>query len=85
MTPATEGRGTPLRAVKKRRFEEESYSAEAEYDVDTTAMGDIEITEDDGEGKFIILTNKGDKVWDRDKIWQLYNIIIWKSLLINNV
>lgn len=60
-TPAGGRRGTPLRATKKRRLEEEIESA-AEYDTNAVVHGDIEVLEDSPEGKFIRLKNNGDKV-----------------------
>jgi lamin B len=62
MTPAGGRRGTPLRASKKRRYEEESVETAAEFDTSSTVNGDVEILEDDPEGKFIRLLNKGEKV-----------------------
>jgi len=59
-TPAGGRRATPLRATKKRRFEEETESS-AEYDSNSVVKGDIEICEDSPEGKFIRLRNNGDK------------------------
>lgn len=60
-TPVGGRRGTPLRATKKRRYEEESESA-AEYDSSAVVHGDVEVLEDSVEGKFIRLRNNGDKV-----------------------
>lgn len=60
-TPAGGRRGTPLRATKKRRFEEEIESA-AEYDTNAVVLGDVEVLEDSPDGKFIRLRNNGDKV-----------------------
>jgi len=61
-TPAGGRRGTPLRANKRRRFEEESTESAAEYDSNSLVHGDVEILEDDPEGKFIRLHNQGEKV-----------------------
>lgn len=61
LTPAGERRATPLRAVKKRRLEEVSES-QSEIVMDHKEFGDIEIADDDVEGKFVKLHNKGEKV-----------------------
>ncbi|ODN05011.1 Lamin-C [Orchesella cincta] len=59
-TPAGGRRATPLRASKKRRYEEETESS-AEYDSNSVVLGDVEILEDSTDGKFIRLKNNGDK------------------------
>jgi len=60
LTPIGERRATPLRAVKKRRLEE-TYDAESEFLVDNKKQGDIDICDDDREGKFVKLRNVGEK------------------------
>ena len=61
-----EGRRTPLRGgVKRKRATFEEFSLEDSslaYESNAQSNGDIEILEDDPEGKFIKLRNKGDKV-----------------------
>jgi len=74
-TPAGGRRGTPLRAAKRRRYDEESIETAAEYDTNSVANGDVEILEDDPEGKFIRLHNKGDKVFG------LFYVIFIKFML----
>ena len=61
-------RGTPLRVTKRKRgvFEEETIDSAAEYDTNTITNGEIEISEDDPEGRFIRLHNKSDKVGKKD-------------------
>jgi lamin B len=59
VTPlAGESRSTPLRATKRQRYEEGSSS---EYSVSRTHSTDIVILEDDPEGRFVKLQNKGQK------------------------
>ncbi|CAG7725162.1 unnamed protein product [Allacma fusca] len=62
-TPSGAGgrRGTPLRVTKRKRYEEETMDSAAEFDTNTITHGDIEISEDDPEGKYIRLHNKSDK------------------------
>jgi hypothetical protein len=59
-----ERRATPSRVLKKprHRFEEDLFNSAAQYDSESTKVGDVEIQEDDTEGKFVKLCNKGEKV-----------------------
>ncbi len=60
------GRRTPLRGgLKRKRATFDEYSLEessSAYESNAISNGDVEISEDDPEGKFIKLHNKGDKV-----------------------
>lgn len=61
---ATPSRHTPLRGGKRKRtlLEESEERSSCDYSVTGTARGDIEITEADPQGRFVKLTNKGNKV-----------------------
>ncbi|EGI70519.1 PREDICTED: lamin Dm0-like isoform X1 [Acromyrmex echinatior] len=62
LSRATPSRHTPLRGKRKRTLLEESEErSSSEYSVTGTARGDIEITEADPQGRFVKLTNKGNK------------------------
>jgi lamin B len=57
-------RRTPLRGEKRKRAHFEEFSAEdSNFAYETTAnvSGDVEILEDDPEGKYVKIHNKGDK------------------------
>ncbi|XP_018400704.1 PREDICTED: lamin-C-like isoform X2 [Cyphomyrmex costatus] len=60
-TPSS--RHTPLRSGKRKRtlLEESDEHSSSEYSVSGTARGDMEITEADPQGRFVKLTNKGNK------------------------
>ncbi|KAL6266858.1 hypothetical protein P5V15_003686 [Pogonomyrmex californicus] len=60
---ATPSRHTPLRGGKRKRtlLEESEERSSSDYSVTGTARGDIEITEADPQGRFVKLTNKGNK------------------------
>ena len=63
LSRAPPSRHTPLRGKRKRTLLEESEErSSSEYSVTGTARGDIEITEADPQGRFVKLTNKGNKV-----------------------
>lgn len=55
--------GTPLRGVKRKRtmFQDEETS-KAELKSSASATGPVHIVEEDPEGKFIKLHNKGEEV-----------------------
>lgn len=56
-------RRTPLRGEKRKRAHFEEFEDTAfSYETSASASGDIEILEDDPEGKYVKLHNKGDKV-----------------------
>ncbi|XP_012134593.1 lamin Dm0 isoform X2 [Megachile rotundata] len=59
----TPSRHTPLRGGKRKRtlLEESEERSSTDYSVTGTARGDIEITEADPQGRFVKLTNKGNK------------------------
>ena len=59
----TPSRRTPTRALKRKRnmLEESTYSL-SDFKTTSTSKSDIEISEVDAEGKFIRLSNKGEKV-----------------------
>lgn len=61
---ATPSRHTPLRGGKRKRtlLEESEERSSSDYSVSGTARGDVEITEADPQGRFVKLTNKGNKV-----------------------
>ncbi|XP_012229130.1 lamin Dm0 isoform X2 [Linepithema humile] len=60
---ATPSRHTPIRGGKRKRtlLEESEERSSSDYSVICTAKGDIEITEADPQGRFVKLTNKGNK------------------------
>ncbi|XP_050451452.1 lamin Dm0-like isoform X2 [Cataglyphis hispanica] len=60
---ATPSRHTPLRGGKRKRtlLEESEERSSSDYSVSGTTRGDIEITEADPQGRFVKLTNKGNK------------------------
>ncbi|XP_053971249.1 lamin-C-like isoform X2 [Hylaeus anthracinus] len=60
---STPSRHTPLRGGKRKRtlLEESEERSSTDYSVSGTARGDIEITEADPQGRFVKLTNKGNK------------------------
>lgn len=60
----TPSRHTPLRGAKRKRtlLEESEERSSSDYSVISTAKGDVEITEADPQGRFVKLTNKGNKV-----------------------
>jgi len=60
----TPSRHTPMRGGKRKRtlLEESEERSSSDYSVTGTARGDIEITEADPQGRFVKLTNKGNKV-----------------------
>lgn len=60
----TPSRHTPLRGGKRKRtlLEESEERSSTDYSVSGTSRGDIEITEADPQGRFVKLTNKGNKV-----------------------
>lgn len=58
----TPARQTPLRGKRKRTLLEESEErSSSDYSISGTARGDIEITEADPHGRYVKLTNKGNK------------------------
>ncbi|XP_046746706.1 lamin Dm0-like isoform X1 [Diprion similis] len=59
----TPSRNTPLRGGKRKRtlLEESEERSSSDYSVSGTARGDIEITEADPQGRYVKLTNKGNK------------------------
>ncbi|XP_020289513.1 lamin-C-like isoform X2 [Pseudomyrmex gracilis] len=59
----TPSRHTPLRGAKRKRtlLEESEERSSSDYSVISTAKGDVEITEADPQGRFVKLTNKGNK------------------------
>lgn len=61
---ATPSRATPLRAMKRKRtlLEETEEDSSHDFSISDTAKGDVKISEADPEGKFVKLTNKGNKV-----------------------
>lgn len=60
----TPSRHTPLRGGKRKRtlLEESEERSSTDYSVSGTSRGDVEITETDPQGRFVKLTNKGNKV-----------------------
>lgn len=64
LSRTTPSRHTPLRGGKRKRtlLEESEERSSSEYSVTGTARGDVEITEADPQGRFVKLTNKGNKV-----------------------
>jgi len=59
----TGSRRTPIRSgLKRKRTNIEELDDSMIYETKQDVVGDIEILEDDPEGKFIKLRNKGDKV-----------------------
>jgi lamin B len=59
---ATPSRHTPLRGKRKRTLLEESEErSSSDYSVTGTARSDVEITDADPQGRFVKLTNKGNK------------------------
>ncbi|KAI4499140.1 hypothetical protein M0802_005723 [Mischocyttarus mexicanus] len=59
---STPARQTPLRGKRKRTLLEESEErSSSDYSISGTARGDIEITEADPQGRYVKLTNKGNK------------------------
>lgn len=61
---STPARQTPLRGGKRKRtlLEESEERSSSDYSISGTARGDIEITEADPQGRYVKLTNKGNKV-----------------------
>ncbi|XP_011342032.1 lamin Dm0 isoform X1 [Ooceraea biroi] len=59
----TPSRHTPVRGTKRKRtlLEESEEHSSSDYSVTGTAKGDIEIAEADPQGRFVKLTNKGNK------------------------
>ncbi|XP_015608256.1 lamin Dm0 isoform X1 [Cephus cinctus] len=59
----TPSRHTPLRGGKRKRtlLEESEERSSSDYSVSGTTRGDVEITEADPQGRFVKLTNKGNK------------------------
>lgn len=59
----TPGRGTPSRPVKRKRtmLEESSTYSLSDFKTSSSAKTDVEVAEVDVEGKFVRLTNKGEK------------------------
>ncbi|XP_043686576.1 lamin Dm0-like isoform X2 [Vespula pensylvanica] len=60
---STPARQTPLRGGKRKRtlLEESEERSSSDYSISGTARGDIEITEADPQGRYVKLTNKGNK------------------------
>ncbi|XP_015432137.1 PREDICTED: lamin Dm0-like isoform X2 [Dufourea novaeangliae] len=60
---STPSRHTPLRGGKRKRtlLEESEERSSTDYSITGTARGDVEITEADPQGRFVKLTNKGNK------------------------
>ncbi|XP_076642734.1 lamin-C isoform X1 [Halictus rubicundus] len=60
---STPSRHTPLRGGKRKRtlLEESEERSSTDYSISGSARGDIEITEADPQGRFVKLTNKGNK------------------------
>ncbi|XP_008554524.1 lamin-C isoform X2 [Microplitis demolitor] len=60
---STPSRYTPVRGGKRKRtlMEESEERSTSDYSVLSSARGDIEITEADPQGRFVKLTNKGNK------------------------
>ncbi|XP_076686875.1 lamin-C isoform X2 [Andrena cerasifolii] len=60
---STPSRHTPLRSAKRKRtlLEESEERSSTDYSVSGTARGDVEITDADPQGRFVKLTNKGNK------------------------
>ena len=60
---ATPSRHTPLRGGKRKRtlLEESEERSSSDYSVTGTARGDVEIAEADPQGRYVKLTNKGNK------------------------
>ena len=57
---ATPSRQTPIKTAKRKRTlmeEEEVY----DYSIESSAKGDMQITETDVQGRYVQLTNKGSK------------------------
>lgn len=67
---ATPSRHTPIRGGKRKRtlLEESEERSSSDYSVVCTAKGDIEIAEAEPSGRFVKLTNKGNKVNIKSKI-----------------
>ena len=61
---STPSRHTPIRGGKRKRtlLEESEERSSSDYSVSGTARGDVEITEADPQGRYVKLTNKGNKV-----------------------
>jgi len=74
----TPSRHTPLRGGKRKRtlLEESEERSSSDYSVTGTARGDIEITEADPQGRFVKLTNKGNKVRWKLKFWRPNDVCI---------
>ncbi|XP_043280320.1 lamin Dm0-like isoform X2 [Venturia canescens] len=62
-TRSTPSRHTPIRGGKRKRtlLEESEERSTCDYSVTGTARGDIEINEVDAQGRYVKLTNKGNK------------------------
>lgn len=60
---STPSRHTPLRGGKRKRtlLEESEERSSTDYSILATARGDVEIAEADPQGRFVKLTNKGNK------------------------
>ncbi|XP_076278341.1 lamin-C isoform X2 [Lasioglossum baleicum] len=60
---STPSRHTPLRGGKRKRtlLEESEERSSTDYSISGSARGDVEITEADPQGRFVKLTNKGNK------------------------
>lgn len=61
---ATPSRQTPVRGGKRKRtlLEESEERSTSDYSVSVSARGDVEITEAEPQGRYVKLTNKGNKV-----------------------
>lgn len=60
---STPSRHTPIRGGKRKRtlLEESEERSSSDYSVSGTARGDVEISEADPQGRYVKLTNKGNK------------------------
>ena len=60
---STPSRHTPIRGGKRKRtlLEESEERSSSDYSVSGTARGDVEINEVDAQGRYVKLTNKGNK------------------------
>ncbi|XP_033331319.2 lamin Dm0 isoform X1 [Megalopta genalis] len=60
---STPSRHTPLRGGKRKRtlLEESEERSSTDYSTNVTTRGDVEITQTDSQGRFVKLTNKGNK------------------------
>lgn len=66
----TPSRHTPLRGGKRKRtlLEESEERSSSDYSVSGSTRGDVEISEADPQGRFVKLTNKGNKVRDETAV-----------------